>query len=112
MRVTTSATSALTGILTLLAIGVQAQGQSEPPFIEVLVKNAKPIRVEFNAQELKVAESNPESVRKKLVNVVGKAFECSEARRIGDGIWACRDGGPVLRTRDEVLKRALAKLFR
>jgi hypothetical protein len=110
MRVTPSATFALAGILALLTLGVRAGGQSEPAFVEVLVKNAKPIRVEFSAQELKVAESRPETVRKRLVDAVGKALDF-EARRIGDGIWVCRDGA-VVRTRDEVLKRALAKLFR
>jgi hypothetical protein len=102
----------VSALLIVFAASVGAvQAQSETAYIEVLVKNEKPIRVEFSALELEKAASDSEIVHKKLIDKVGKAAECSAPRKIGDGIWACRDGA-IVRTKDDVLKKVLTKLYR
>lgn len=112
MNINLRSCSVLAALLVMLATWLAtAQGQQETAFIEVLVKNKKPISVGFSAQELKNAESDPKYVRKKLIDKAGKTAECSEPQNIGEGIWACRDG-TILRTKDDVLKKVLTKLYR
>jgi hypothetical protein len=97
-------------LLIVLSAGA-ARGGKETAFIEILVRKQKPIRVPFNESDCKRAEKDQKYLSIKLRESAGDLTRFPEPRRIAESVWACKDG-TIVRTKNDILVRALVNLYR
>jgi hypothetical protein len=101
----------LSVVLLIVLPAGSAQGEKETPIIEILIRKEKPIQVPFSESECKRAERDKKYLNMRLRDRAGDLSRFPEPRRIADGIWACKDG-TIVRTKNDILIRALVNLYR
>jgi hypothetical protein len=98
-------------LLIILSAGAAQTSAQETAFIEILIRKERPIQVPFKDSDCKRAEKDQRYLNMRLRESVGKLTGFPEPRRIAAGVWACKDG-TIVRTKNEILVRALVKLYR